>query len=272
MPKWPARLRRYLDSGGVRIAYVAAGRGEPVLLMHGFLFSMEPAWLASGAFDALSTTNRCIAFDLRGHGRSGKPHDTDSYGLEMVWDVVRLMDHLGIERAHVVGYSLGAILAAKLLELAPQRLLSLVMGGAGWVRSGDSIDRSWAPLADSLAAVDPGSPLSAHFWPDAASRPPKDIQQIVDANDPAALAALARAMTAITLREPVLRANVVPVLAVCGDRDPAKASVMTMSAVTSCFAVRLVPGADHHSLPASPEFLAAIRAFISDPAGAMSRT
>ncbi|HTM04424.1 MAG TPA: alpha/beta hydrolase [Vicinamibacterales bacterium] len=255
----------------MRIAYVAAGRGEPVLLMHGLLVSMEPTWLAGGVFDALSTTNRCVAFDLRGHGRSGKPHDSNSYGLEMVRDVLRLMDHLGIERAHVVGYSLGAILGAKLLELAPHRLLSLAMGGAGWVRSGDSVHRGWTPLADSLASVTQGTPLSAHFWPDPASRPPKEIQQVIDGNDPAALAAVARGMTSVTLCEQVLRANVVPVFAICGDHDPAKASVMTMSAVTGCFALHLVPGADHHSLPARPEFLTTIRAFISDPMGALKR-
>jgi len=269
MQKWPARLRRYLDSGGVRIAYVAGGRGEPVLLLHGFLFSMEPAWLSGGTFDALSTANRCVALDLRGHGRSGKPHDPDRYGIEMVHDVLRLMDHLGIDRAHVVGYSLGAILGAKLLELAPQRLRSLVMGGAGWVRSGDSVHRSWIPLADSLAAITPGTPLSAHFWPDPASRPPQEIQRIVDANDPVALVAVARGMTGVTLCEQVLRANVVPVLAICGDRDPAKASVMTMSAVTNHLTVHLVPGTDHHSLPTRPEFLTAVRTFVADPTAAM---
>ena len=230
---------------------------------------MESAWLSGGVFEALSTQNRCVAFDLRGHGRSDKPHDSDSYGLEMVRDVLRLMDHLGIERAHVVGYSLGAMLGAKLLELAPHRLLSLAMGGAGWVRSGDSVHRSWIPLADSLARVTPGTPLSAHFWPDPASRPPTEIQQIVDRNDPAALAAVARGMTSVTLCEQVLRANVVPIFAICGDRDPAKASVMTMSAVTGCFALHLVPGADQHSLPTRPEFLTTIRAFIADPMGAL---
>jgi pimeloyl-ACP methyl ester carboxylesterase len=136
-----------------------------VVLLHGFIFKLEPAWVAGGLFDSLAERNRVAALDLRGHGRSGKPHDAGSYGLEMVHDVLRLMDMLEVERAHVIGYSLGAILASKLLEVAPERLLSLVLGGAGAVRIGDPVHRSWVALATSLEGVRPGTPLSSHFWP-----------------------------------------------------------------------------------------------------------
>jgi len=119
----------YFNSGGVRIRYVMRGQGEPVIMLHGFIFSAKSNWIEGGVFEALSQDYRVVALDLRGHGESGKPHDAGSYGLKMINDVLRLMDHLKIERAHMIGYSLGGILALKLIEVAPERLLSLVLGG-----------------------------------------------------------------------------------------------------------------------------------------------
>jgi pimeloyl-ACP methyl ester carboxylesterase len=112
---------RDFDSNGVNIHYVFSGDGTPVILLHGFIFSIGPAWIAGGLFDALSQTNRVVALDLRGHGQSGKPHDPKRYGLEMIHDVLRLMDYLHFDKVHLVGYSLGGILACKCLEVAAQR-------------------------------------------------------------------------------------------------------------------------------------------------------
>ena len=181
----------YVDSGGVKIRYVMRGQGEPVILLHGFIFSAKSNWIDGGVFEALSQDYRVVALDLRGHGESGKPHDARSYGLEMINDVLRLMDHLKIERAHLIGYSLGGILALKLIEVAPERLLSLVLGGAGWVREGD---HRWTALAEMLEKIKPGESMSPHFWPKESERPPREVQQIVDNNDPVALAALSRGM------------------------------------------------------------------------------
>jgi pimeloyl-ACP methyl ester carboxylesterase len=100
----------------VRIRFVEEGAGEPVVLLHGFAGSLTNAWRGTGVLADLSKDHRVVAMDLRGHGRSGKPHSADAYGDEMVQDVVRLMDHLKMPRAHVVGYSLGGAVAAKLAE------------------------------------------------------------------------------------------------------------------------------------------------------------
>lgn len=90
------------------------GQGDPVILLHGFIFSAQSNWI--GVFDALSQAYhyRVVALDLRGHGESGKPHDAGRYGVEMINDVLSLMDDLKMERAHVIGYSLGGILALKI--------------------------------------------------------------------------------------------------------------------------------------------------------------
>jgi pimeloyl-ACP methyl ester carboxylesterase len=257
------------DSNGVNIHYVVKGKGEPVILLHGFIFSIVPAWMAGGLFNALSQTNCVVAMDLRGHGESGKPHDSNRYGLEMVNDVLRLMDHLGFDRVHLVGYSLGGILACKCLEVAAARLQSVVLGGAAWVREGDSTYRSWTPLAEMLERVRPGETLSSHFWPDPNTRPPREVQDLVDHNDPAALAAMARGMLDVTMTEEVLHANRIPVLAICGDLDPVKDSVVAMKRVTANLTVQVVPGFDHNTLPGSRQFGNAIRTLLTS---AKSRT
>ena len=102
---------QFFDSAGVRIRYVSAGQGEPIILIHGWAADAE-MW--DSLMQDLSRDYRVIAFDCRGHGRSDKPTDPKQYGMEMVNDVVRLMDHLGFSKAHIVGYSMGGSIALKM--------------------------------------------------------------------------------------------------------------------------------------------------------------
>jgi pimeloyl-ACP methyl ester carboxylesterase len=120
---------QFFDSEGVRIRYVVQGQGEPVVLLHGNGGSLN-SWIDAGVMPNLAKDYRVIAFDARGHGKSGKPHETAAYGREMGLDVVRLLDHLGIRRAHVVGYSMGASTVATLLTTHPDRFLTATLGGA----------------------------------------------------------------------------------------------------------------------------------------------
>jgi len=221
---------------------------------------MGPNWIDGGLFDALSQDYRVVAFDLRGHGGSGKPHDPAKYGLEMIHDVPRLMDHLRIERAHVVGYSLGGTLALKLIEIAPERLLSLVLGGAGWERN----TQPWVGLAGLLESVKPNTPLSSYFWPNETGRPPREVLEMVDRNDPAALAALSRGMLHVPIAEDALRSSGVPILALFGEHDPIQASGAAIEGVATNFSMQVFPGFDHHTLAASAEFRSALRRFLSD--------
>src|SRR5437868_8532253 len=84
----------YFDSKGVKIRYTDQGKGEPVLLIHGFGANAEVQWALPGILKDLAKDYRVIAYDNRGHGKSGKPHDPKKYGMEMVEDAVRLLDHL----------------------------------------------------------------------------------------------------------------------------------------------------------------------------------
>src|SRR5690242_5012425 len=89
---------QFFDSNGVRIAYADKGAGDPVVLIHGFTGSYARHFQGPGVIDALTAAGyRTIAVDCRGHGESDKPHDPNAYGLEMVADVVRLLDHLHIQ-------------------------------------------------------------------------------------------------------------------------------------------------------------------------------
>jgi alpha-beta hydrolase superfamily lysophospholipase len=111
---------QFFQSNGVSIRYLIAGHGEPVILVHGWSASAE-MW--PELMNDLAKDHLVIAMDCRGHGKSDKPHDSSQYGSEMSNDVVRLMDHLELQKVHVVGYSMGCGIVMRLLVDHPDRLL-----------------------------------------------------------------------------------------------------------------------------------------------------
>jgi pimeloyl-ACP methyl ester carboxylesterase len=121
------------DSDGVRIAYLDEGEGEPILLIHGFASNIAANWIDPGWVRTLTQAGRrVIAIDNRGHGQSEKLYEPERYGApEMAEDAVRLLDHLGIERGDVLGYSMGARIAAFLAFAHPERVRSVIFGGLG---------------------------------------------------------------------------------------------------------------------------------------------
>jgi pimeloyl-ACP methyl ester carboxylesterase len=134
------------DSAGTSISYLVAGAGEPVVLIHGLHSSAKINWQLTGTMDLLADRYQVIALDVRGHGQSGKPTDDDAYGLEIVEDVARLMDHLKIKQAHIVGYSMGGMVAMKFMTAHPGRVLSGTLGGMGWLREGSALQNFWEKI------------------------------------------------------------------------------------------------------------------------------
>jgi len=128
-------LAEFTASDGVTIAFDDTGvvGGPPVLLVHGFASNREEAWKRTGWYAAFERRGqRVIALDLRGHGASGKPHEAALYSREaLLGDLTGLLDHLGIGRTDVVGYSMGARLSLGLAMSAPERIANLVLGGVG---------------------------------------------------------------------------------------------------------------------------------------------
>ena len=119
--------------GSVEIAYLDEGQGDPIVLVHGFASSKEVNWVQPGWFTALKGVGRrVIALDNRGHGQSAKLTSPDDYHTtRMASDVKALMAHLGITRADVMGYSMGARITAFLALQNPELTRSIVLGGLG---------------------------------------------------------------------------------------------------------------------------------------------
>jgi len=119
--------------GSVEIAYLDEGQGEPIILIHGFASSKDVNWVQPGWFTTLKGAGRrVIALDNRGHGQSAKLYDpADYHTTKMASDVRALMAHLGIGRADVMGYSMGARISAFLALESPEFVRSIVLGGLG---------------------------------------------------------------------------------------------------------------------------------------------
>jgi pimeloyl-ACP methyl ester carboxylesterase len=120
-------------NGEVEIAYLDEGDGDPIVLVHGFASTKEVNWVHPGWISTLTRDRRrVIALDNRGHGASGKLYDPSAYhSATMADDVRALLDHLKIERADVMGYSMGARITAFLAVKHPERVRSAVLGGLG---------------------------------------------------------------------------------------------------------------------------------------------
>jgi pimeloyl-ACP methyl ester carboxylesterase len=253
------------NSNGVPIHYADSGRGVPVVLLHGFTGSYARHWESPGVMKALETGGfRVIAMDSRGHGQSGRPRESSDYGFELVRDVIRLLDHLKIDRAHIVGFSMGGAIANQLLIKYPRRLRTVTLLGAGW--EGDDvrpITSQMLTVADGLAARD-ASVLMRILTPADKPVPTGDeaataTADLFSRNDPQVLGAIARSLpTLYEVPGKDLRATKVPVLAIIGQYDNNLAAVNRMKGVMPRLEVIELPGADHRtSLRPSAEHILA---------------
>ena len=259
----------YFDSAGVRIRFVERGSGEPVVLVHSYSSSLEEQWLKTRVLQALAERYRTIAFDARGHGESGKPYDPAAYGAQMTWDIVRLLDHLGIARAHIVGYSMGAHIVAHLLTLAPQRLLTATLGAAagrlGWSAADDvqtEIEAEEMERGLMNAQV-------LRLWPAGQPQPTTAELQAMSAaflagQDPRALAAIRRATKEQTVIASQMAAVEVPVLGIVGSRDHYLARFQELKKDMPHLKLVVLEGATHNSALERPEFLQALMSFLSE--------
>jgi pimeloyl-ACP methyl ester carboxylesterase len=256
------------DSNGVPIHYRDRGKGEAVVLVHGFALNLE-RWEAAGVPQKLEAAGyRAITIDCRGHGTSGKPHDPAAYGAEMSKDVVRLLDHLGIDKAHLVGYSMGGFVVNKARELHPERFHSLILGGSGWYRAGDHAIAELEPkdIAEGLERTGDFRFMLRAF--EAKRNPPVTDEEIetrnarmMEGSDPKALAAVMRGWEGFAVSEQNLRANSVPSLAIVGSVDPIKPKTDRLAEVMQRLEVRVLPGADHGAL-ADPRFAEEVIRFL----------
>lgn len=264
----------YFTSGGVKLHYAVQGQGEPVMLIHGFAVNIQMNW--AGLQPALAQNYQVIALDNRGHGLSEKPTVPEAYGTKFVDDVIALMDHLKIRKAHVVGYSMGGFITVKLLTTHPDRLLTATLGGAGWSHP-DEDRAALVALAESLEQGKGLGPLLTFLTPTGQPPPTEETIQstnkmILSFNDPKALAAVARSMGALAVPEEALRANKVPTLALIGEIDPLKAGVDRLDGVMANLKIVVIPKANHMTAFADPAFVSSLKSFLAEhPAEAKAK-
>lgn len=261
---------RTFASDGVQLRYVVGGRGEPVLLVHGFASSVEHNWLRTGVIDALIQAGfQVVAYDTRGHGRSEKPHDPAQYGADDVRDIVRLLDHLGLRQAHLVGYSRGAMLSHHARRLYPERFRTVTLGGYGSAGDGSGPIESIATkeVADSLERGRLG-PLVRALLPEgkrglSARELALAEGALSGANDMRALAATFRAPRLALIPLAAVREIPVPTLILIGEHDPLRKQAERMAEAVDDLEIRIIPGADHLGAPGTKEFSAYLIGFLS---------
>ena len=225
------------QNGAVEIAYIDEGEGDPILLVHGFASSKNVNWIYPTWVSELKKNGRrVIAFDNRGHGESGKLYDAADYEIAiMAGDISALMDHLRIERADVMGYSLGSRMAAVLALQAPQRLRSAILGGIGiGLIEGGGPGENVAEALEAPSLEDVTDPVGRTF------RAFADQTR----SDRRALAACLRGSRRLMTREEAAAINV-PVLIAVGTADEIAGSAQALGKVIPGAQVLDIPNRDH---------------------------
>lgn len=243
------------SSDGVRIAYEVVGEGDPIVLAHGFASDRKQNWKNVGWYEELTHSGyRVLAFDFRGHGESDRPHEDRFYGDKMLDDVLAVMDAEKIERADLMGYSMGDILSVGLLMSHPQRIRRAVLAGIGEKYFGERTVRRRG-IAAALRATDPGtiSDPEQRAFRTFASQSGKD------------LAALAACMSADrTMYSPAqLGTCKVPVLVVDGENDVQAGAPEPLAAAFANGRAVTVPGRDHMTAVGDKVYKEAALKFLS---------
>ena len=251
-------------SDGVEIAYLdeapkgsgsAAVGGTPVVLVHGFASNTSVNWVdTSWVRTLLDAGRRVVSIDNRGHGRSAKLYDLESYGAPiMAEDVRRLLDHLGIDRADVMGYSMGARISAFLALAHPSRCRSVVFAGLGI-----NMVRGMAgtgPIAHALeaASIDDVANPTARTFRAFAEQTGSDLK---------ALAACIRSS-----RDPItmeaLATLAMPVLVAVGSDDVVGGSAEELARLIPHGEAFVIPGRDHMKAVGDRAYKQAVLGFLA---------
>jgi pimeloyl-ACP methyl ester carboxylesterase len=236
----------FVVSDGVRIHIMEAGQGTPVVLLHGYTSCNDASWFSDGIARELARTHRVIGIDARGHGRSEKPHNPAKYPADrMATDVIELLAHLGVSKAHIHGYSMGGGLTAQLMARKPDLFITGSFGGSG-VREADPA------LAAEAEAKDPKGvdPQQDEARAKLASRPDRDA---------AALEAVTKGRQAAPSTAPALDLTTIafPVMAVNGEFDAPISKTQRMSRELKDFRAVILPGRGHNTVT-SPGYIPAL--------------
>lgn len=243
----------FMTSDGVRIHYLTLGdSGSWVVLIHGYTDSARRMWFRTGIAPKIAEHHRVVALDNRNHGESDTPEPNGSGKVE---DVLELMDHLGIERAHIHGYSMGGGMTGQLLSTHPELFITAGFGGSG-ISENDPDLRAFAESLDPEAPEPEGAAATAfdRLRQRAAARNEARSQS----GDPA------------PTREPLTfspEAYAVPVLAVNGEYDRPYSKTQRILREFQTFENVTLPGLNHMTAimvggPMPQAYIDAISGFI----------
>jgi len=242
-------------NGTVEIAYLDDGEGDPIILVHGFASTKNVNWVYPTWVSELKKDGRrVIALDNRGHGDSGKLYDPAQYDIAiMAGDVIALMDHLRIERADVMGYSLGSRMTAVLALSQPRRLRSVILGGigVGLIRGGGP-GENVASALEAPTLEDVTDPVGRTF------RAFADQTR----SDRRALAACLRGSRRLMTREEAV-GIAVPVLIAVGTADEIAGSAQELGEIIPGSEVLDIPNRDHMRAVGDKVYKAGVVDFLS---------
>src|SRR3979411_2353910 len=224
-------------NGAVEIAYLDEGEGDPIFLAHGFASTKNVNWVyPTWVYELKKNGRRVIALDNRGHGDSAKLYDPEAYHIgTMAADVSALMDHLGIERADIMGYSPGARMTALLARGQPQRLRSAIFGGIGiGLIEGGGPGENVAAALEAPSLDDVTDPVGRTF------RAFADQTR----SDRLALAACLRGSRTLMTKEEAA-AIAVPVLIAVGTADEIAGSASALGKIIPGSQILDIPNRDH---------------------------
>jgi len=244
--------------GPVELACLDEGQGEPIVLVHGFGSSKEVNWVQPSWLTTLNGAGRrVIALDNRGHGQSTKLFDPAEYHTtKMAEDVRALLDHLGVPRADVMGYSMGARIAAFLALAHPDRVRSMVLGGLGsHLIDGVGLPESIAEALEAPSLDDVADPQGRMF------RAFADQTR----SDRRALAACIRGSRQVLSREQAASIRT-PTLIAVGTKDPIAGSAEGLAAVMPNARALPIPDRDHMLAVGDKVFKAGVLQFLQENA------
>jgi pimeloyl-ACP methyl ester carboxylesterase len=241
---------------GVELAFLDEGHGAPIVLVHGFASTAQVNWVYPGWIATLTRAGRrVIALDNRGHGASTKLYDPAAYDSALMAEDVRaLLDHLGLGRADVMGYSMGARIAAFFALAHPERLGRGVLGGLG-IRlvEGVGLPTSIAAALEAPALADVHDPTGRMFRA-FAEQTKSDLK---------ALAACIRGSRQTLTRAEAESINA-PILVAVGSKDPVAGSAHELAALLPNARALDIPGRDHMLAVGDKVFKEGVVKFLSD--------
>jgi pimeloyl-ACP methyl ester carboxylesterase len=243
---------------GVEIAYLDEGEGEPIVLVHGFASNKEVNWVLLGWVATLvKSGRRVVALDNRGHGASAKLYDPSAYQSSiMAEDVRALLDHLSLPRADVMGYSMGARIAAYVALAHPERVRSAVLGGLGIRLVGEG---GLGGLKSDIIAQGLEAPSLADVTDPTARMFRSFAEQT--RSDLRALAACMRGSRQ-TLSRPEVGSIRVPLLVAVGSKDLIAGSPYELAALVPGAQALEIPNRDHMLAVGDKTFKAGVLEFL----------